>query len=138
LGSFFGSQKLLKNSTEYAIGTLKKECKILYAKNIGKNRLKYLIKGVIIPSTSYQFSTCPANYLKLSKMNTITSMVLKHSLCHRKDFLRSLILSPTRIRITDMEEAYLFQLLGDLLIASQPNTENYTIAKNFEKHLAFY
>jgi hypothetical protein len=138
LRSFFGSRKLLKNSTEHAIRTLKKECKTLSTKNIGINKLKYLINGVIIPSALYQFSTCPAIYLTLSKMNTITSMVLKYSLRLSKDFPRSLNLSPTGIGITDMEEAYLFKSLGDLLVASQPNLQNYTIAKNFKKQLGFH
>jgi hypothetical protein len=37
-----------------------------------------------------------------------------------------------------MEEAYLFKSLGNLLIASQLSSQNYSIAKNFEKQLGLY
>jgi hypothetical protein len=124
LGGFFGSQELLKNSTEHAIKTLKTEFKTLSTKNIGIKRLKYLINSVII-SRSYQFSICSANFLSLSKMNTITLTVPKHSQHIPKYCPHSLILSPTGIGITDMEEAHLFKSLRYLLIASQLSSQNY-------------
>jgi hypothetical protein len=65
-------------------------------------------------------------------------MVFKHLLGLPKDFLRSLVLSPTGIKITDMEEAYLFKSVSNLLIAGQPSSKNYPIAKNFAKKLSFY
>jgi hypothetical protein len=71
-------------------------------------------------------------------MNTITSMVFKQSLRLPKDFLRFLILSPTGIGITDMDEAYLFKLLADLPIASQPSSQNHQIAENFANQHSFY
>jgi hypothetical protein len=68
-------------------------------------------------------------------MNSITTKVVKNHLNLPKDFLRTKILSPTTINITDKEQTFLFKSLGDLLIASRIDLQNYMNSINYKNQL---
>jgi hypothetical protein len=95
------------------------------------------INNVIIPSAAHRFLVCPINSVTVRNMNTIMTKVIKNHLNLPKDFLQTIILSPTAINKSNIERTYLFKSLGDLLIGIHINSQNYMNSINYINQLNY-
>jgi hypothetical protein len=109
----------LKISTNLALEILSKESQTHILKDLGIARIKYHLTKVITPSAARQFAICLVNSIIINMMNQKLLLILKKALRLPINFLKSLILANTGLQISDLEEIYLFKLLGDLNISPQ-------------------